>query len=142
MTLWILDTDITSLLFTRHPIVSQRVIAAGQDVALSIITVQEIFNGWVSRINATDKPDELIYRYGRLERMIALFKKVPILGFDQTAVAQIDRIISINPNLGKKRVQKDMRIAAIALANNAILVTRNTRDFQPVPDLAIENWSI
>ena len=74
--------------------------------------------------------------------MIALFKKVPILGFDQTAVAQIDRIISINPNLGKKRVQKDMRIAAIALANNAILVTRNTRDFQPVPDLAIENWSI
>ena len=125
MTLWILDTDITSLLFTRHPIVSQRVIAAGQDVALSIITVQEIFNGWVSRINATDKPDELIYRYGRLERMIALFKKVPILGFDQTAVAQIDRIISINPNLGKKRVQKDMRIAAIVLANNAILVTRN-----------------
>ena len=142
MTLWILDTDITSLLLTRHPIVSQRVIAAGQDVALSIITVQEIFNGWVSRINATDKPDELIYLYGRLERMIALCKKVSILGFDQTAIVQLDRIISINPNLGKKRVQKDMRIAAIALANDAILVTRNTRDFQPVSDLAIENWSI
>ena len=142
MTLWILDTDITSLLLTRHPIVSQRVIAAGQDVALSIITVQEIFNGWVSRINATDKPDELIHLYGRLERMITLCKKVPILGFDQTAVARLDRIISLNPNLGKKRVQKDMRIASIVLANNAILVTRNTRDFQPVPDLSIENWSI
>ena len=142
MTLWILDTDITSLLLTRHPIVSQRVITAGQDVALSIITVQEIFNGWVSRINATDKPDELIYLYGRLERMITLCKKVPILGFDQTALVQLDRIIGINPNLGKKRIQKDMRIAAIALANNTILVTRNTRDFQPVPDLTIENWSI
>jgi len=142
MRLWILDTDITSLLLTRDPIVSQRVTTAGQDVALSVITVQEIFNGWVVRINSTSNPDELIYLYGRLERMIGLCKKVPILGFDQTAVKQLDRIISLNPNLSKKRVQKDMRIAAIALANNAILVTRNTRDFELVPHLRIENWSI
>jgi tRNA(fMet)-specific endonuclease VapC len=34
----------------------------------------------------------------------------------------------------------DLKIASIALANGATLLTRNTRDFQKVPGLQIENW--
>ena len=37
---------------------------------------------------------------------------------------------------------QDLRIAAIALANNCIVVTRNRRDFARVPDLTIEDWTI
>ena len=48
---WILDTDHVSL-FLRG---DQRVIEAterhGSNVMLTIITVQELFNGWVGRIN-------------------------------------------------------------------------------------------
>lgn len=44
-------------------------------------------------------------------------------------------------SLAKKRIAKDIRIASIALTQNAIVVTRNEKDFSQVPNLRIENWA-
>ena len=44
MSLWLLDTDHVSLLLERHPQVSRRVANQGAEVAISIVTVQELFN--------------------------------------------------------------------------------------------------
>lgn len=42
----------------------------------------------------------------------------------------------------KVKVRKmDLCIAATALERGAILVTRNVRDFQHIPELRIEDWS-
>jgi tRNA(fMet)-specific endonuclease VapC len=35
----------------------------------------------------------------------------------------------------------DLKIATVALAHNAILITRNTRDFGAIANLHIEDWS-
>jgi len=41
----------------------------------------------------------------------------------------------------KLNVRKmDLRIAAIVLECAGVVVTRNVRDFQRVPNLAVENW--
>ncbi|MFM5981495.1 MAG: type II toxin-antitoxin system VapC family toxin [Sphaerospermopsis kisseleviana] len=36
----------------------------------------------------------------------------------------------------------DIQIAAIALTNNLILVTHNTREFSRIPELKLEDWEI
>ncbi|MBE9054638.1 type II toxin-antitoxin system VapC family toxin [Sphaerospermopsis sp. LEGE 08334] len=36
----------------------------------------------------------------------------------------------------------DLQIAAIALTNNLILVTHNTREFSRIPELKLEDWEI
>jgi len=141
MSLWILDTDHVSLLLAGHPQVSHQVAEVGEDVALTIITVQELFNGWVVRINTAVEPQDLIRLYAKLSRIILLCKQVPVLDFDASAGEYYQQILQENSSLSKKRLQKDMRIAAIALSLGATVVTRNHRDFAQVPGLLIEDWT-
>ncbi len=35
----------------------------------------------------------------------------------------------------------DLRVAATALARDAILVTRNTQDFNSIANLRLDNWA-
>ncbi len=51
-------------------------------------------------------------------------------------------LLKNNPPLRKARLQRDMRIAAIALANDATIVTCNTKDFIQVPGLKIIDWTM
>ena len=37
--------------------------------------------------------------------------------------------------------ERDLLIAAVAMANNLTLVTANTREFERVPGLRVEDWS-
>jgi tRNA(fMet)-specific endonuclease VapC len=63
------------------------------------------------------------------------------LNFDQEADRCFRSLLQQNPALRKARLQKDMRIAAIALTQNATVVTLNQRDFGQVPGLQIVDWT-
>jgi tRNA(fMet)-specific endonuclease VapC len=52
---------------------------------------------------------------------------------------------SIYDDLVRQKIRietQDLKIAAIALAFTGIIVTRNQRDFEKIPRLQLENWTI
>jgi tRNA(fMet)-specific endonuclease VapC len=68
------------------------------------------------------------------------FKIITILNFNRDAEVCYNNLRRNNHNLAKKRLEKDLRIASIALMQNAIVVTRNYKDFSQIPNLQLENW--
>jgi tRNA(fMet)-specific endonuclease VapC len=139
--LYILDTDHVSLWIGNHPIVRQKTAECQGELAITIVTVQELFNGWVSRINDPAQATHQVRLYGKLSRVVAYLQEVEVLELDEKADLCFRQLLTHHPNLRKNRLQKDMRIAAIALSRNATIVTRNRRDFEQVPGLTIEDWT-
>ena len=71
-----------------------------------------------------------------------IFKTIEILTFSELANTYHQKIILEHKILAKKRLEKDMRIAAIALSVSGTIITRNHKDFSQVPDLKIEDWTL
>lgn len=141
MRLWILDTDHVSLFLGGNKSVIAQVAKHSNDVAITVITVQELFNGWNGKLNAPRQAQRLSYLYTKLWKTTEFFKVITILNFDQDAENCYLNLRQSSKALAKKRIEKDLRIASIALTQNATVVTRNYKDFSQVPNLKIENWS-
>jgi len=136
---WILDTDHVSLFQHRHPLVIQRVNAVNsEDIGLTVITVEEQMRGWLNAIRQSSRPDRLLWAYIGLRTGVEFFNGVNLLDFDRDAYDCYADLIRQRIRIGTQ----DLRIAAIALSRNAILVTRNRRDFARVPDLRLDDWTI
>ncbi|HTK77885.1 MAG TPA: type II toxin-antitoxin system VapC family toxin, partial [Gemmataceae bacterium] len=67
-----------------------------------------------------------------------------LVAISRRRVARFDhRAASIFDDLRRQKVRigsMDLRIAAIALANDALLLSANQRDFGKVPRLRVEDW--
>lgn len=143
MNLRVLDTDHISLILRGDRIViNQLQFLDNSQWAVTIISIQEVFNGWVVQLNDPRLKNQQVAIYTRLWNSHAFFRQAQVLNFDSVAESCYDRLIAMYPHLSKRRLDKDVKIAAIALANQATIVTRNQRDFMSVPGLDLENWAI
>jgi len=139
MTLYVLDTDIFSLYRTGHPVVHRHVLAhAPANLAISVISVEEQLSGWYTALRQTKKSDQLARVYQYLADSVRALGAWQILSFPVPAILRFEQLKRLKLNIGKM----DLRIAAIVLENSAILVTRNKRDFQHIPGLVIEDWTV
>jgi tRNA(fMet)-specific endonuclease VapC len=141
MTLRILDTDHVSLFLGGHPQVIATLGKTGLNWAITVVTVQEVFNGWIGEINDPRLGRDPVELYTKLWISTEFFKTATILNFDAVAHDRYKQLLREQPELNKKRIMKDMRIAAIALTKGAIVATRNRRDFSLVADLVLEDWT-
>jgi tRNA(fMet)-specific endonuclease VapC len=93
------------------------------DVAISAISFAEVALGtW------NGKPP--------LQEVLEAFvRAVPIVAFEEDAAREYAR-------LPFKRARFDRLLAAHALSIGAIVVTNNEADFDNVPGLKVENWSL
>jgi tRNA(fMet)-specific endonuclease VapC len=143
MTYYVLDTDHLSVL-QRHtePAFSKLSARLSQHspdlIFVTIISFQEQFQGWMAFINQAKTSEQLITAYSKLESLIQLFSISQILAFDNEANQIAENLRSQGIRIGTM----DLRIASIALSQNAVLLTRNLSDFEKVPNLQVADWTI
>jgi tRNA(fMet)-specific endonuclease VapC len=130
---YLADTNILGY-FARNAQVSlqQRMLKATreQEVAISVITRAETQYG-LGLLNANDKRRNIIG---------SLLEEYPVLPWSADAADRYGEIGSHLQLVGKTIGIMDTQIAAHALAENLILVTHNTRHFERVPGLKVEDW--
>jgi tRNA(fMet)-specific endonuclease VapC len=139
----LLDTDIFSLLELPDSPGYARLRARiaqldpPQPVATTVITYEEQSRGRLATVNAARTPQQLVQAYAHLRQHVLNYSKIPIVGFDGAAALAAATLQKSKLRLGTM----DIRIAAIALTNDALLLSRNLRDFRRVPDLRVEDWT-
>ena len=135
----VLDTDHVSALGSPSEAgleLLERSSASGQDAPTTIITVEEQLRGWLAEIHRLTDPHRQIVAYGRLQRRIDFFAAWTVLPWDADAADLFVRSRQEGLRIGSM----DLKIACIALAHDATVLTRNAKDFAQVPGLRIENW--
>ena len=76
--------------------------------------------------------------YANLRETVYFFSKMNLLDFDESA---LDYYQNLSQQFPHKKIQQDLKIAAIALTHQMILVTRNSKDFNQISDLTVEDWT-
>ncbi len=138
----VLDTDVLSIVQRAdgpaYDRLAQRLDAADDEVAVSIVSFEEQMRGWLAYVARSKTLNQQIEGYAKLHALLDDFTSRPVLDFDQDDAAEFERLIRLKLRLGTM----DLRIAAITLANNALLLSKNLTDFRKVPGLRVEDWTV
>lgn len=133
---YLLDTNIISEPTKQTPNdnVLEKLKQHNGQYAISAITWHELNYG-VDKMPAGKRKSQLQQYLHVLE-----VSNLSILSYDKIAArwlaSERNRLVLI----GNTPAKEDSEIAAIAVTNKLILVTRNTTDFEPINTLIIENW--
>ncbi|MEL7143946.1 MAG: type II toxin-antitoxin system VapC family toxin [Cyanobacteria bacterium J06643_4] len=107
------------------------------DFSVSTVSFHEQMLGIHAYINRTQDISNTARGYEMMKRLVSDFRALPLVSFNSSAGVAYKRI---NPQ--KNKIAKmDARIAAIAIAHELILLTRNHKDFSKVIGLEIEDWT-
>ena len=78
-----------------------------------------------------------IEAYRKLNRQLKNFCKMTVLEFDERAAIEFQSLQKSRLRIGTM----DLKIAAIAFAHGATLLTRNLLDFRKIPGLKVDDWT-
>lgn len=127
---YLLDTNIISAHLRRPVGLQHRFIQHGGRIAVSTIVLAELY-AW-----AFGKPDP----WPLLETIEECLEDITILDFDAASAREFGRLRVELRRQGIIVSPPDLMIASTAFAHDLIVVTDNTRHFEVIPDLRLENW--
>jgi predicted nucleic acid-binding protein len=133
VTRYCFDTDVLSATIRPAPplhLIRRLATVPPQDQFTTSITVGELIYGArrVGREDLSPQVEQIIRR------------AQTVLPFDLNAARTFGALKATLERRGIPLAEPDLRIASIVLSRGLILVTRNVRHFQRVPELSVENW--
>jgi len=121
----------------RSARLKQRFTASKAEVLTTIITAQEVSEGWSAFIRKQKAGSEKqIHGYAQFQHSLELLMELTLLPFDAQAAAVFRDLRKHRPQAGTQ----DLKIAAIGIAHDATVLTRNLVHFTKVPGLRVANW--
>jgi tRNA(fMet)-specific endonuclease VapC len=127
---FLLDTDICSAHMRRPAKLSHRFIQYTGQLAISTVTLAELYAGAYRHSQAT-----------RLLNLIAeLLQEVQVVDFDSVCAERFGQVRGTLLQQGVSVPTADLMIASASLVHNLTLVTHNTADFKNIPGLRLDDW--
>jgi tRNA(fMet)-specific endonuclease VapC len=138
----ILDTDCLSLLDREKYLESSKLRQklepfSPDELFTTIITFEEQMRGWLSYIAKSRTIEQQILAYQMLHSFLESFLNTAVLDFDGNAAKVFQDLRSQKIRIGVM----DLKIASVAISHKAILVSRNVKDFEGVPNLVVNDWT-
>ena len=128
--MYLLDTNICIAIIKGNENVVSHFHKKHESCYLATLVLAELYKG----VYCSSKVERNL---DNLQRFASL---LPIIDFDEKAAIEFGKIQYELRKIGKPTGQLDALIAAVAICNNCILVTDNTRHFENISNLLIENW--
>ncbi len=130
---YMLDTNICIYAIKNKPETVLKKIESNlhNHLCISAITLAELMHG----VEKSSKPER------NTVALMEFLSILEILPFDDLAASEYGKLCAFLQKEGKPIGTMDMLIAANAKAEDAILVTNNSREFERVPELKVENWA-
>lgn len=129
---YMLDTNICIALIRHKPLqlLNKLINIPLGDVGLSSISMAELVYG----------VEKSAMREKNLEALNQFLLPLEVADFDQQSALIYGKIRADLERIGQGIGPMDTLIAAHAMSLDAILITNNTKEFQRVPNLNIEDW--
>lgn len=108
------------------------------NVYLTIISFHEIVAGWTKFVKQSNDPLKIVAGYARLEQVLKDFSCSQVLPFSLAASEVFE-------GLKQRKIRvatMDLRIASIAISQQMTVVTRNTVDYDRIPGLIVQDWTV
>lgn len=130
--MYLLGTNTCIYIINEQPEeVLKRLIQAGREsLAISTVTVAELAFGI-----------EKSSRTGTRAKLETFLSKFPILDWNQEAAWVYGKVRKSLEAKDQRIGERDLLLADQALALDATMVTNNTREFERVKGLNLENWA-
>lgn len=141
--MFLLDTDHLGIaqrrLAPEHAILTHRMRQQPlEDFFVSIVSFHEQVTGWNVYIRRARGVEGLVRGYAMFQQILADFVRMNVLPFDFQAAEKFAELRRSGVRVGTM----DLRIGSIALVRGLTVLTRNTVDFERIPGLRVEDWTI
>ncbi|MBF0231561.1 MAG: type II toxin-antitoxin system VapC family toxin [Desulfamplus sp.] len=129
---YLLDTNICIYLIKKRPVeVIERFRQhSPKDVAISIITLFELQYGI----------EKSQYRKRSEDALTKFLQPLDLIDLDRSSAIEAANIRAQLEKKGMPIAPYDLLIAGLARSQSMTLVTNNTREFERIADLRLENW--
>jgi tRNA(fMet)-specific endonuclease VapC len=130
--MYLLDTNIITYIQRGNTNVINKITNTSiDDLSVCTIVLAECFYG--AYHHPTRSKEQLKY-------YTKYFQNIDVYDFDTKAALVYARIRNELTNVGKLIADMDLMIASICIANDLTLITNNTKDFNRITDLKLDNW--